>query len=161
MRRLRRNRYRGERDSIMNSEPVDSCPFCAYLLGTARCAFVTRTDQVASLVNMRQYERGALLVIPVTHAASVLELDQEQIAAVHVEAARVGRALFRTFCCSGLNIFQNNGLDAGQHVPHFHVHVVPRYPGSDPRRIFQQADSEPVPFERQIELAAAVQAALG
>jgi diadenosine tetraphosphate (Ap4A) HIT family hydrolase len=76
------------------------------------------------------------------------------------KAARVGRALFRACGCTGLNIFQNNGLDAGQHVPHFHVHVVPRYPGSDPRRIFQQADFEAESFEKQIEMAVAVQAAL-
>lgn len=139
---------------------MEPCPFCAYLLGAAKCAFITRTEQVASFVNMRQYERGALLVIPVTHAATIQELEPEQIAAVHVEAARLGRALFRAFGCTGLNIFQNNGSDAGQHVPHFHVHVVPRYPGNDPRRIFQQTDFEPQPFERQIELAAAVQAAL-
>jgi histidine triad (HIT) family protein len=139
---------------------MDPCAFCAYLLGTAKCAFVTRTGQVASFVNIRQYERGALLVIPVNHAASVLDLDPQQVAAVHVEAARLGRALFRAFDCTGLNIFQNNGLDAGQHVQHFHVHVVPRYPGSDPQLLFQQAEFEPVPFERQAELAAALQAHL-
>jgi len=139
---------------------MEACPFCAYLLGTARCAFITRTDRVASFVNVRQYDRGALLVIPITHAATVRDLEPEHVAAVHVEAARVGRALFRACGCTGLNIFQNNGLDAGQHVPHFHVHVVPRYPGSDPRRIFQQADFEAESFEKQIEMAVAVQAAL-
>jgi histidine triad (HIT) family protein len=76
---------------------------------------------------MRQYERGALLVVPIAHAATVMDLDPAQVATVHVEAARLGRALTRAYGCIGLNIFQNNGLDAGQHVPHFHVHVVPRY----------------------------------
>ena len=40
-------------------------------------------------MNVRQYERGALLVIPVNHAASVLDLDPQQAAAVHVETARL------------------------------------------------------------------------
>ena len=56
----------------------------------------------------------------------------------------VGRALVRGFGATGVNIFQNNGLDAGQHVPHFHVHVVPRYPGSDPTKIYLQGNFEPV-----------------
>jgi gamma-glutamyl phosphate reductase len=29
----------------------------------------------------------------------------------------------------GLNIVQNNGETAGQTVPHFHLHVIPRYQG--------------------------------
>ncbi|MHA1399200.1 MAG: HIT family protein, partial [Candidatus Heimdallarchaeaceae archaeon] len=29
---------------------------------------------------------------------------------------------------TAINIWQNNGKDAGQLVPHVHVHIVPRYP---------------------------------
>ena len=29
----------------------------------------------------------------------------------------------------GLNIVQNNGETAGQTVPHFHIHIIPRYKG--------------------------------
>jgi diadenosine tetraphosphate (Ap4A) HIT family hydrolase len=28
-------------------------------------------------------------------------------------------------------LYQNNGVGSGQEVPHFHLHVVPRTPGSD------------------------------
>jgi diadenosine tetraphosphate (Ap4A) HIT family hydrolase len=59
-----------------------------------------------------------------------------------------------------VNIFQNNGLDAGQHVPHFHVHVVPRYPGSDPNTIYQQANFEPVSVMEQEAVAEDVRGAL-
>ena len=27
-----------------------------------------------------------------------------------------------------MNVFQNNAVAGGQTVPHYHVHVVPRYP---------------------------------
>ena len=29
--------------------------------------------------------------------------------------------------CIGLNLVQNNGEAAGQTVPHFHMHIIPRY----------------------------------
>jgi histidine triad (HIT) family protein len=140
---------------------VQHCAFCGYLAGALPCAFVRRTDAVASFVNVRQYERGALLVVPTRHATTVFDLPPDIVGMVHAEAAILGRALTHAFGATGLNIFQNNGIDAGQHVAHFHVHVVPRYPGSDPTLIYQQADFEPVSMSEQAGIADAIREALG
>lgn len=137
-----------------------SCPFCKHLAGVTPCAFIRRNAAVASFVNLRQYEKGAVLVIPVQHGATVLDLDPAIVGAVHAEAALLGRALTRALGATGLNIFQNNGVDAGQHVPHLHVHVVPRYPGSDPTLIYQQAQFEPVPMSEQLAMAHLIREAL-
>ena len=32
-----------------------------------------------------------------------------------------------TLNCAGFNVVQNNGVEAGQTVFHFHVHIIPRY----------------------------------
>jgi histidine triad (HIT) family protein len=145
---------------VTTEYPVKACAFCDYLAATKPCAFVRRNGPVASFVNLRQYEKGALLVIPVQHAATVADLDPSIVGAVHTEAALLGRALMRALGATGLNIFQNNGIDAGQHVAHFHVHVVPRYPGSDPTRIYLQGDFEPVPMSEQAEIANVIRNAL-
>jgi histidine triad (HIT) family protein len=142
------------------AEKFNDCAFCGYLAGTLPCAFVKRTDAVASFVNLRQYERGALLVVPTRHASTVLDLPSDIVGLVHTEAAILGRALTHAFGATGLNIFQNNGIDAGQHIAHFHVHVVPRYPGSDPTLIYQQANFEPVPISEQAAIADSVREAL-
>jgi diadenosine tetraphosphate (Ap4A) HIT family hydrolase len=82
-----------------------------------------------------------------------MDIEPHLLAELHKEAARVGRALVRASGATGLNIFQNNGVDAGQSEPHFHVHVVPRYPGSDPARIFSSKDFNPVPMTDQRSIA--------
>ena len=94
------------------------------------------------------------------HAATVLDIDLEIVGAVHREAAVMGRALTRAYGATGLNIFQNNGIDARQHVAHWHVHVVPRYPGSDPTRIYQQAEFLPIPRADQLAIASKVRIAV-
>lgn len=139
---------------------TERCAFCDYLSGARECAFIRRTDRVSSFVNIRQYERGALLVIPNDHFGTALDIDARLLAAVHCEAVELGRALIQAFGATGLNIFQNNGVDAGQSEPHYHVHVVPRYPGGDPHRIFHSTDFEPVGMAEQHEVAAAVRRAL-
>lgn len=141
--------------------PVSTgCAFCEYIAGSRPCAFIRRTELVSSFVNLRQYERGAALIVPNMHFGTVLDIDGKLLGAIYNEAAAIGRALVGAFSATGLNIFQNSGIDAGQTEPHFHVHVVPRYPGSDPSKIFRSAEVEPVSMEVQLGVAASIAGAL-
>ena len=139
---------------------TDGCAFCDYLSGAEPCAFIRRGDLVSTFVNLRQYEHGAALIVPNVHLATALDLSADLFAAVYTEAAHIGGALVRALGATGLNIFQNNGVDAGQTEPHYHVHVVPRYPGSDPRKIFRSAEVEPVDMDRQLKVAGTIREAL-
>lgn len=78
---------------------------------------------------------GHSLVVPVRHIASLFDLPADEIAAVWAEVARVREQLSAEFGVSAFNIGMNDGLAAGQTVPHAHVHVIPRRIGdvADPR----------------------------
>jgi histidine triad (HIT) family protein len=133
---------------------VTACGFCEFIAGTRECAFVRRGPLVSSLVNPTQYETGAILIIPNRHLPTVLDLDAATLEAIGAEAQLLSRALVEGFDATGINIFQNNGLDANQHYPHYHMHVVPRYPGSDPTKIYSHTDFEPISIAQQRDLAA-------
>jgi histidine triad (HIT) family protein len=135
---------------------VTACGFCEYIAGTRECGFVRRGPLVSSLVNRTQYETGALLVIPNRHLSTVLDLDAATLEAVGIEAQLLSRSLVAAFQATGINIFQNNGVDANQHYPHYHMHIVPRYPGSDPTKIYSETDFEPISTAQQQELAARI-----
>ena len=72
----------------------------------------------------------------------------------------VSRALVEGFGATGVNLFQNNGIDANQHYPHYHLHVVPRYPGGDPTRIYRERQFERIPLEEQHRIAQRIRRAL-
>ena len=129
------------------------CPFCAYLDGRVPCAFVTRERTVSAFLNRTQYERGALLVVPNAHVATVMEAPESLVADVQLEARRQATRLLERLGATGVNIFQNNGASAGQTVAHYHVHVVPRYPGSDPGQRFRERDFDHTPLEELEALA--------
>jgi diadenosine tetraphosphate (Ap4A) HIT family hydrolase len=95
----------------------DECPFCAYLSGAADCAFVARGELVSAFLNPAQFERGAVLVIPNKHVGSLLEVNPPVMAAVYHECQRLARGMVSAFGAVGLNVFQNNGINAGQTVP--------------------------------------------
>jgi histidine triad (HIT) family protein len=101
------------------------CSFCQDLAGERECAFIAENEFAAAEVNERQYERGAMLVIPRAHRESILDIEPAEIAEVYTLAREVARAATAAFGALGMSVFQNNGTKGAQSEPHFHVHVVP------------------------------------
>jgi histidine triad (HIT) family protein len=46
---------------------------------------------------------------------------------VYLTAKELAKAISKAFNVKEFNILQNNGTLAGQTVPHYHVHIIPRY----------------------------------
>lgn len=138
----------------------DTCSFCEDLSGDRECAFITENEYAAAEIDERQYERGAMLVIPKSHRESILDIEEIELNGVYALVRSIARAATSAFGALGMNIYQNNGTKGGQHEPHFHVHVVPRYTASDPDRRFLQRDYSVISIEEQRAIAAAVRAAL-
>jgi diadenosine tetraphosphate (Ap4A) HIT family hydrolase len=110
----------------------DPCEICAGMAGREDCwAVVAESELTLTVVNPYQFETGQCCVITRRHVATLLDLTNEEGAAV-IEAAReVARALLAAYEPLGILTFQNNGVYSGQVVPHYHFHVVPRQNGSD------------------------------
>ena len=71
------------------------------------------------------------MVLPVRHAPTLLDLTEPEGCAVMAAAKRLTQVLVAAYAPDGVLLYQNNGTGSGQEVPHFHLHVVPRRPGSD------------------------------
>lgn len=140
--------------------PYEECSFCQDLSGDRECAFITKNEYAAAEVDERQYERGAMLVIPRAHRESILDIDEPELMAVYAMVRQIAKAAAIAFGALGMNIFQNNGTKAGQHEPHFHVHVVPRYRRSDPDRRFLQRDYSVISIDEQRAIAETIRAEL-
>jgi histidine triad (HIT) family protein len=134
----------------------ERCPFCRFLNNESESVPVVEQESVYAFLNPRQFGKGHVLVISRRHAPTVLDLERDEATSIMREVHRIAHAISRAFDPSGLNIFQNNGLTAGQMVPHYHVHIVPTYPGDEPGRIFNSADFERTSIEYRLELAEAI-----
>ena len=108
------------------------CPFREIVSGAAdRWSMIEEAELTLTVLNGRQYEIGQCLVIVKRHAPTLLDLNAVEHAAVLAAAARLGHAMSAAFDPDGILLYQNNGIESGQEVPHFHLHVVPRRAGSD------------------------------
>jgi len=66
-------------------------------------------------------------VITKTHAPTLLEAETADLQAAVATARRMAIAIKGALNPDGLNMLQANGLAAFQSVPHFHLHLIPRF----------------------------------
>lgn len=108
------------------------CELCEGMAGRdPKWGVIDEDPCTLTVINPYQYEIGQCCVITRRHVGTLLDLSEEEMAAVLKAAQRVAKALVDTFEPLGILTFQNNGVYSGQMTPHFHFHVVPRQAGSD------------------------------
>src|SRR5437762_1963118 len=78
-------------------------------------------------MDINPLNRGHCLVIPKVHAATLFESKSADLEAAIGTARRVARAIKAALGPDGLNMLQANGAAAFQSVPHFHLHLIPRW----------------------------------
>lgn len=88
-------------------------------------------DLTLAFLDISQATKGHTLVIPKKRFENVYELDDKTAGHLYKVVVKVSKALKKAFNLEGLNIVNNNGALAGQAVFHYHIHLIPRYPGDD------------------------------
>ncbi len=128
-----------------------ACVFCEIRRGGRPSTPVTKNRRAFAIMDIHPLSDGHTLVIPNAHVETIDALADEDLLAVSRLVRRVAVAIRRALLPEGLTILQLNGSAAHQSVPHFHVHVIPRWlhddigfdwpllPG-DPERIRQAAE---------------------
>lgn len=106
--------------------------FCKIIDGEIPSVKVYEDDDVLAILDISQTTKGHTLVMPKKHYENLLACPQDLLHKVMDVAQRIGQAEMLIFKASGVNILSNIGEAAGQSVPHFHVHVIPRYLENDP-----------------------------
>ncbi|KAJ5548041.1 Histidine triad (HIT) protein [Penicillium frequentans] len=79
-----------------------------------------------ALVNLKPILPGHVLVSPRRVVPRVADLTPAETSDLFLTVRRVGRMVERVYGASSLNIAVQDGVDAGQSVPHVHAHIIPR-----------------------------------
>lgn len=110
--------------------PLEEIP-CAFCNANVLERQVFYEDHlVYALYTHRPIHPGHCLIIPKRHACYFHELKQEEVAQMALVTQRVHHVVKGLNHNSSYILLQKNGLEAGQTVPHVHIHYIPRQPGS-------------------------------
>ena len=72
---------------------------------------------------------GHSLIISKRHIGSFFETSAEEQAALIKAMGRVKADIDKQFSPETYNVGINDGPEAGQTIPHLHIHLIPRYKG--------------------------------
>lgn len=108
---------------------MDDCIFCRIANGTIPSKTLYEDESFRVILDVNPATKGHALILPKEHAADLYELPDEAAKDVLVLAKKMAKTMRDRLGCDGLNLVQNNGEAAGQTVPHFHIHLIPRYAG--------------------------------
>lgn len=103
------------------------CLFCRIVNEEIPSHKVYEDEQNYAFLDIYPTSRGHTVVLPKEHITSFLEMNEEKAAKLFAAVNRIAKQVIKTTEATGSNIGINNGLVAGQTVPHVHVHIIPRY----------------------------------
>ena len=110
------------------------CPFCKITRHDEK-RIIKENDLAFVIRDGYHVSEGHTLIIPKRHVASFFEITNEERHALLDLLDKAQKALDRELSPAAYNIGINDGVSAGQTVPHLHIHLIPRYKGDveDPR----------------------------
>ncbi len=100
---------------------------------------------------------GHVLIVPKRCIARYSDLTQKEKEAIEELRIKIIKALEKTFNAQGFNYAWNENEVAGQGVPHFHLHVVPRKKGDrgiteyEPRKFLYRPGSRKTTPEKELQ----------
>lgn len=128
---------------------------CQIVRGDLEAAVVLRTEAVIGFLDHHPVFKGHVLLSPVQHVDTLLDLPADLMTPLLTTAQRVATALATALDCQGTFVAMNNAVS--QSVPHLHVHVVPRTKGDGLKGFFwprtRYADGEMAAYADRIRTA--------
>lgn len=103
--------------------PITKCAFCRKEI--IEKSFYSSTRFIA-IYNIAPVLPGHSLIIPKKHYVSLLELTDEELSEMMIFARKITIVLKTVFHCDGFDWTIQDGVSAGQTVPHLHLHIIPR-----------------------------------
>ncbi|MFC7073669.1 HIT family protein [Halovenus rubra] len=96
---------------------------------------------------------GHTLVIPKEPYERLNDMPPDVIGDVFSTAGKIADAVEEATDATATTLAINNGEDAGQEVPHAHLHIVPQSSEGGPKSIHRLFDMEEVPDDEMAAIA--------
>ena len=105
---------------------MEDCIFCKIASGKIQGLRIYENDETLAFMDIAKDVDGHILVIPKKHYKNILDCDVDTLSAVLKTVKTVSNHLTEQCGFDGVNLLNDSDESAGQSVPHFHIHIIPR-----------------------------------
>lgn len=123
---------------------MNDCIFCKIIKGEIPAVKVYENDDILAFLDIKPVNHGHMLVIPKKHYEKMEVAPDEAVANVFIGAKKLMKVIKKAMSADfvALSVV---GID----VPHFHVHLIPRYfddkmPVFWPRKEYREGEKETI-----------------
>ena len=100
--------------------------FSRIVAGEIPCYKVAEDERYLAFLDINPMVKGHTLVIPKREVDYIFDLEDDELAGLHLFAKKVAVALKRAFPCQRIGM-----AVLGMEVPHTHIHLIPLQRESD------------------------------
>ena len=125
-----------------------NCIFCRIIEGQIPSKKIYEDDICMVILDINPAYAGHALILPKEHYQIMPQVPEKNIGHLFKVSKHISNAMLKYLGIKGTTIFVANGAAAGQKVPHFMVHVIPRKEKDDlfaiPKRKVSEKDLEKI-----------------
>ncbi|MDD3261189.1 MAG: HIT domain-containing protein [Oscillospiraceae bacterium] len=102
------------------------CIFCKIVNGDIPSLKVYEDEHILVFMDIAKDVDGHMIAIPKKHIKCILDCDVETLNYLMRAVKIVSNHCVDNCGYDGVNLLNASGKSAGQSVPHFHIHIIPR-----------------------------------
>ena len=105
------------------------CIFCKIVQKKIKTNIIIENDKAMAFLDAYPLSKGHTLVIPKDHYSKIQELDENSSQSLFNILWKITNPIEKAMRVNSSTIAIHNGKEAGQEIPHVHIHVIPRESG--------------------------------
>ena len=102
------------------------CIFCKIINGGIPSLKVYEDEHTMVFMDIAKDVDGHMVAIPKRHVDNILDCDEETLKYLMCTVKKVANHCVNNCGYEGVNLLNASDVSAGQSVPHFHMHIIPR-----------------------------------
>ena len=105
------------------------CVFCKIASKQIQTNILIENDEAMAFLDAFPLSKGHTLVIPKFHYSKIQDLDENSSQSLFNLLWKITNPIEKTMGVNSSTIAIHNGREAGQEIPHVHIHIIPRKRG--------------------------------
>lgn len=105
------------------------CIFCKIAQKKIPTNIIIENDKAMAFLDAYPLSKGHTLIIPKAHYSKIQELDENSSQSLFNILWKITNPIEKAMGVNSSTIAIHNGKEAGQEIPHVHIHVIPRKRG--------------------------------